>query len=130
MGAVGTVEDGRRAGAREAGRGAAVGAHGRNLLRTRQLGIGACAAQVEDVDRAGALADLAEPGADRERGDLPRRRGGLQRLGAAGQEGGQGRGVGAAGAVRGAVGVALAGDLDRLLAVEEEVDQAARCGRR
>ena len=63
----------------------------------------------------------AQAGADRRRGELagPARR--LQRGLAERQPRGERRGVGAAGAVRGAVGMARARDRHRLGAVEEEV---------
>ena len=77
--------------------------------------------QAEHVHRAGAVAEAAQPVADRlGRYPLgPSRR--LERLEAERQVRGQRRRVRAARPVRGAVGMALAGDLDEPVAVEEEV---------
>ena len=63
--------------------------------------------EAEDVDRPRPVADLAQAVADRLGGDLARPRAASSGVLAEGQERGQRRGVGAAGAVRGAVGVAL-----------------------
>src|SRR3954447_9733399 len=80
-------------------------------------------AEPEGVDRPGAAADLAQAVPDRLRRDP---------LGLAGrrlevlterQAGGKGGRVRAAGAVRGAVGVPLARDLDERVAVVEHVDR-------
>ena len=79
-------------------------------------------AQADGVDRTGALADAAQTVPNGLGGDQLGLLGGLERIVASGEVGGQGRGVGAAGAVGGSLGVALAGELDELLAVEEDVD--------
>src|SRR5918992_5626975 len=75
--------------------------------------------QAERVHGAGAASEPPEAVPDRLGGDPLRLPGRLERLAAKGQLRGQCRGVGAAGAVRGAAGVALARDLDEPLAVEE-----------
>lgn len=80
--------------------------------------------QAKNVNRAGPPADIAQPGGDSHAGESARGDGCLQRLAAEGQLGGKHRGVGTAGAVRGAVGVARTGDLDDRptgCAVEEEI---------
>src|ERR1700710_3139207 len=68
-------------------------------------------------------ADLVQAVADRFRGDLPRPPSRLQRLEPTSEKRRQRRRVSATGTVRGAVGMALAGNLDQPLAIEEEVDQ-------
>src|SRR6202012_1611699 len=104
------------------------GARSRRLLaRRRRLAGGPRAPRpVEDVDRAVPPAEPLQPGAARKRRALAGRARRLERRGAAGEEGGDRRGVGAAGAVGGLAGVALTGDLDRLFAGGEKVDEARR----
>src|ERR1700752_3826556 len=93
---------------------------GRTALRAKCLAIWA-SGQVEDVDRAGALADGPEPVPDRVAGDRaggPRR---LERAVAERQVGRQSGRVGAARSVRGAVCVALPRNQVDGLAVVEDV---------
>src|SRR5918995_4672638 len=80
------------------------------------------ASNTERVDRAGAGAELAQPVANGLGGDaLGLARGGLEVV-APREAGGEGRGVGAARAVGGAVGMARAGELVGALAIEDDVD--------
>ena len=134
VGAVGAVEDGGRAGSGEGGL-SAVRTHARNLLgvlgHTREhlaalrapeipnVGSG----EAEGIDRTRAGADATQASAHRLGGHDPGLARSLQRLVAVRQERRQRRGMSAARAVRGAIRMPLAGNLDQPFAIEEEVDQ-------
>src|SRR3954469_470524 len=75
------------------------------------------------VDGAGAAPDLTQPVAHRLACDALRRARRRERREAEGEVCRERRGVGAAGAMRRAVGVALPRDLDQLLTVEEEIER-------
>ena len=95
----------------------------RAAARRRPRALSGGARQPEDVDGPGAGPDRAQAVADGLRGDaLGLARGGLEVV-AERQPRGQRRGVRAARAVRGAVGVARPGELDHALAVEDDVDR-------
>ena len=112
-GAVGAVEDDAGAGTRERGRGAAVGAHERNLLARSKTSTGPGPAPISRRPAPTAAEAISRAARAASSGVL-----------AEGEMGRQRRGVGAAGAVGGAVRVALAFDRDRLAPVEEEVDHS------
>ena len=86
--------------------------------------------QPEHVDRPGPGAELAEAVAHRIRGDRAGGAGGLERRVAEREMGGERARVRAARSVGGAVGVARAADLLERVAVEEDVDEPGRGGRR
>src|SRR5829696_10345098 len=92
-----------------------------NLLAASGRAGGRRVSEAERVDRPGPRSEPAQPVAYRLPGDRPRPPGCVERLLAEREEGRQRRGVRAPGAVGGAVGMPLAGDLDGSLPVEEEV---------
>ena len=124
VGAVGAVEDDARARAGQAGRGGAVRAHGRESTEP-------CARSRSKTSTGPGPAPMSRrPAATAAEAISRAAAGGLERALAAGEKGGERRGVGAAGAVRGAVGMALAGDLDRSRRRRRRGRRPGRCGRR
>src|SRR5512132_1608850 len=85
-------------------------------------GLGLARSEAEHVDRARARPDVAQAVPHRLRGDPLRRLGGTERVEAARELRSQGRRMRAARSMGGAAGMALAGQLDQPLTVEEDVD--------
>src|SRR5437588_7517889 len=77
--------------------------------------------EADDVDRPGACAERAQPVANRLAGHPARLPRGVERIVAQGEAGGERRGVRAARAVGGALGMPLPGQALEALAVEEHV---------
>src|SRR5829696_4220222 len=96
-------------------------ARGRRAARRAKRPGSGGTGQVEYVDRAGAVADLAQAVPDGLAGDLAGGFGGLERAVAERQVGGERGRVRTPGAVGRAVGVAVTGDQVDLVAVEEDV---------